>query len=594
MAIYKQDIVDVELNSGTIHRSFLNHSIGSGDTAANRFGIRVLRAGVAVALAGVACQGYFRNANGENIALTSHGTVSGNVAYVTLPQACYNVEGNFTMSIKLIGGGVTGTMRIVDGVVDNTNTGGAVAPTESIPTYTEVLAVYDQAVDALVEVENIKSIVDNFPANKVLTGIVGITGTLTADNAWNINGAPVPGTQYNYNTIPVDATVGFMFVTGASWGTSYPLVSFYDENDELISTYGTAGNTRYTNEIVAVPANAETAIVNGYYSPYIAAASKPGGDTQDVFNRGAVQPFGSTIAPDFIDQNPDFSYFRNYPANRVYNLSNTAYTEIIDKPNGFESYGSLVKFVGYKNPVADHTGYSSYLLISSTSAWFGFDNGSNIIWHTLSADNARVRNILFIGDSYAQGYSHDGNNQGWCKYAAGFMGLSTTEYTISANGGASFSNSGNSFISLLNNAPTKDYTDIVLCGGFNDYQFSKSVIETNIATFAARAKTLYPNARLHIGCIGWIKEGTGSSAISDWEGVRTAITTNVIPAYQSISRYGGTYMTNTEYLLGESGLTPTDGYHPSEDGNKAIAQGVANAIIEGSAPIKYDSSLRAD
>ena len=156
MAIYHEDIVDIELESGNIHRSFAKHSIGSGDAAANRFGVRVLRAGVAVALAGVVCQGFFHNANGENIALTSEGAVSGNVAWVTLPQACYNVEGNFTLSLKLVGGGVTGTMRIVDGVVDNTGTSGAVAPTADIPTYQEILAVYQDMQEALEEVDETK------------------------------------------------------------------------------------------------------------------------------------------------------------------------------------------------------------------------------------------------------------------------------------------------------------------------------------------------------------------------------------------------------------------------------------------------------
>ena len=31
MAIYKEDIVDIELESGTIHRSFLCHAIGLAD-----------------------------------------------------------------------------------------------------------------------------------------------------------------------------------------------------------------------------------------------------------------------------------------------------------------------------------------------------------------------------------------------------------------------------------------------------------------------------------------------------------------------------------------------------------------------------------
>ena len=156
MAVYREDIVNIELSSGSIHRSFLNHTIGSGDAEANRFGVRVLRNGAAVDLSGVVCQGYFRNANGENIALTSVGAVSGNKAYVTLPQACYNVEGNFTLSIKLVGGGVTGTMRIVDGMVANTGTAGAIAPTEDIPTYEEILAVYEEMVEALDEVDNVR------------------------------------------------------------------------------------------------------------------------------------------------------------------------------------------------------------------------------------------------------------------------------------------------------------------------------------------------------------------------------------------------------------------------------------------------------
>ena len=148
MAHYHEDIVSIELENGMIHRSFLRHSIGRADVDANRFGIRAYRNGAPVDLSGASCQGFFRNAEGLNIALTSYGTVNGNVAYVTLPAACYNVEGLFTLSIKIVGGGVTSTMRIVDGMVDNTNTSGAVAPTDSVPTYSEIIAQYDAMVEA--------------------------------------------------------------------------------------------------------------------------------------------------------------------------------------------------------------------------------------------------------------------------------------------------------------------------------------------------------------------------------------------------------------------------------------------------------------
>ena len=117
MAIYKNDIVDVELNGGGIHRTRMNHTIGKSDDDANRFGVRVLRDGAAESLTGISCAGYFTNSQGARTTLS--GTVSGSEAYVTLTDACYTVAGPFRLAIKLSGGGVTSTVRIVDGMIEN-------------------------------------------------------------------------------------------------------------------------------------------------------------------------------------------------------------------------------------------------------------------------------------------------------------------------------------------------------------------------------------------------------------------------------------------------------------------------------------------
>ena len=50
MAIYKRDIASINLETGTIHRTFLNHSIGYKDQKADHFGIRVFRDGEPVDL----------------------------------------------------------------------------------------------------------------------------------------------------------------------------------------------------------------------------------------------------------------------------------------------------------------------------------------------------------------------------------------------------------------------------------------------------------------------------------------------------------------------------------------------------------------
>lgn len=146
MAIYKEDIVDIELETGTVFRSFMNKAIGEGDANVNRFGFRCLRNGVPVSLTGTAVVGHFMRADGNTVQLS--GTVDEETAYVTLSQSCYAVEGQFTLTIKLSGGGVTGTIRMVDGTVVNTTNGAVIDPGEVIPDLADYLAVVEDAEEA--------------------------------------------------------------------------------------------------------------------------------------------------------------------------------------------------------------------------------------------------------------------------------------------------------------------------------------------------------------------------------------------------------------------------------------------------------------
>lgn len=153
MAIYHEDIVDIDLNSGSIHRSFLMHSIGEADKNANRFGIRTFRDGEPETLGTAVCTGYFIRADGGTVLLDT-GVVDENVAYVTLPQSCYAVEGNFCLVIKMAGvdasgTNVTGTMRIIDGVVTNTTTDTVIDPGGVIPDINDLLELIEEAEAAI-------------------------------------------------------------------------------------------------------------------------------------------------------------------------------------------------------------------------------------------------------------------------------------------------------------------------------------------------------------------------------------------------------------------------------------------------------------
>ena len=167
MAIYKEDIVAVELESGSIYRSFLNHSIGLGDVKANRFGVQLYRNKEPVGIGGGTVQGIFMAPNGTNILVSETGYpgstgINGNVAYVQLPADCYAVEGRFSLAIILTSSGVTGTMRIVDGVIDNTGAQTAVVPTSAVPTSAQIIAAYEEAVEAIENIHNYKMLAFHF------------------------------------------------------------------------------------------------------------------------------------------------------------------------------------------------------------------------------------------------------------------------------------------------------------------------------------------------------------------------------------------------------------------------------------------------
>lgn len=148
MAFNREDIADIELTKGNVSRTIMNHSLGEGDAGADVFGVRVFRNGVSVNLSGASCIGYFIRADGVT-ELIQNGSVSGNKATVTLPAACYAVDGPFQLAIVLTGGGVTGTMRIVDGTIVNVTNGTISDPTGAFPDAEAYEALVERAEDAV-------------------------------------------------------------------------------------------------------------------------------------------------------------------------------------------------------------------------------------------------------------------------------------------------------------------------------------------------------------------------------------------------------------------------------------------------------------
>lgn len=245
MANYKESIVDIELTKGHIHRSFYPHALGAGDENADRFGVRLFRNGQPENITGN-CFGLFVRPDGETVPI-ENGVVSGNTAYVVLPDDCYAVEGVYSLAIKVSGGGVTGTMRIVDGMVDRTSTDVIVDPGTILPTIEDLIEAIQEAIETIPPEysETVNAISHSInPAIYANTGnsinrYLSMKGTKATQNAIiNSSGEEEEGTGSGNNwisdfvMIPADKRNLFVILPNAYW-----CAAFYDRNFNFLSFY---------------------------------------------------------------------------------------------------------------------------------------------------------------------------------------------------------------------------------------------------------------------------------------------------------------------------------------------------------------------
>lgn len=184
------------------------------------------------------------------------------------------------------------------------------------------------------------------------------------------------------------------------------------------------------------------------------------------------------------------------------------------------------------------------------------------------------KGYIFIGDSYTQGYSPDGNISNTFVNQI-INNLKITDVKISANGGASFANSANNFLTLLKNINITDknsITNIVVFGGYNDYSWSKTDIIAGMTNFFNYAKTNYPNAIISIGYVGFCTDSSTYNKRAD-----------SVSIYNEVSGHlGGNYLSGCEYILHNTNEMSSDGIHPNITGHKMLASYCTTALMNGS------------
>ena len=539
MAIYHEDIASIDLENGNIYRSFLSHTIGYGDDDANRFGIRAFRNGVPETLGGT-CAGFFIRADGATVVIAD-GVVSGNMAYVTLPEACYAVEGNFTLAIKVSGSGVTGTMRIVDGVVSRTSTSATVDPGTIIPSVENLIDAIDAAVASIPQDYSslLGTIVDDYSNSR--TYEVG-------EYAWYSG-------VLKKCIVPITTAESY---TAAHW-TDAIIMDDVSDSARYVSA------TRNKN---ILPLQALATTVNDVvFTPYDNGTIKMNGTASGTiyYTVGALVLY------------EDEKYILSgMPADgislQVLNENNTQV--IVSQNNGSEQAFTVsatgvynVRITTYSGKVVSNVIVSPMIRRSDTGDGIFVPFGNNDI-------------AVFIGDSYSQANSMTlallNRAMRFTSQVSRKMGWQEKNFAV---GGMGFLEGETTFEDQLDNAiadTTYNHADVkhvIIAGGLND--MSADNLSTDLAgavkSVIDKASAEYGNAKIIVIPMLNYNTTISQQGFFVYKTIANACRENkccLIPnAYT--------------WLVGMEGMILSDGVHPNIDGHTLIASHIVTALTTG-------------
>lgn len=209
---------------------------------------------------------------------------------------------------------------------------------------------------------------------------------------------------------------------------------------------------------------------------------------------------------------------------------------------------------------------------------------NNYLIDAFQSTNERIDNIedqlinkkwIFVGDSYAE--PPEGITP-WTTQLKQKMGLSDNEVIFAHHGGAGFANPSYPFYDIINELTSDDaVTDILIAGGYNDLTFSMNNIVTGITNVKNLINTKFPNAKIHIAVIG----GTTTQYHGNMH--------LLVEAYvQGCLDNDLHYLKNLEYTLYQAQLFLSDGIHPNQYGQNAIARNLYSALNGGFEYIRYN------
>lgn len=213
-----------------------------------------------------------------------------------------------------------------------------------------------------------------------------------------------------------------------------------------------------------------------------------------------------------------------------------------------------------------------------------------------------IKNVLCIGDSYLAYNSQEMETSSWGAFLRIYLG-EKNNVRLNGLGGSGFvGNAAKTFGDLLtesyNNMSKEErenISDVVVCGGLNDAsaiadaKTTMSNVTTAMRTFFTNAISYFPNAKIHVGCIGWMATGFGNRDIY------ISQLRNIVEVYRKAPNYSTagkvSYLNGVEYVMAglPSNYYKADLIHPTASASNELGIAIYNALLSGSSAGMYRS-----
>lgn len=208
-------------------------------------------------------------------------------------------------------------------------------------------------------------------------------------------------------------------------------------------------------------------------------------------------------------------------------------------------------------------------------------DGKRVVGTKMNLEDRSKRKLIFIGDSYGDGYTPDGSYTGWCDRLKNKLvncHFSADNIYINHKGGASFSDPSNNYLTLLKGVQVsnkKMVTDVLIGGGYNElaYGDQASTVRSNIDTLISYVQSTYPNAIVHFAPFGVAFKNRND---------QFALRYKLMPAYTAKACYKNqpfVVVPGAENILSFENMMSSDGIHPNEWGLECIAEYLKGYIL---------------